>query len=143
MTVRLIVSGSAVQDRDLVYKTLTKFMFPENDVIIIAPVFANKIYARVPWEFPMGVDWLRRMWFRSKDPKKKRYSLVEDRFPPTPREKKFKGQEIWYSPSFIRGLVREATHVVVFWEVGNVPLRDKYLWRLSEIYDLKRLKVLM
>lgn len=138
---RLLVTGSIHTDRDLVYKELTEFMFPENDVILYASVMTGMEYNAKPYDFPLAVDWLRRMWFRSLN--KKRYSTVVQMHAPKNSKKKLKGKEVWFSPKYIRGLLKKVTHVVVFWNVGNVPLRDMYIWEIAERYNLKRKRILV
>lgn len=144
MIPRLLVTGSMlIQDRELVFSEITKFMFAENDTILVASIMKDKEYRIVPYEFPLAVEWMRRMWRRSKDSKKKRYSIVEQMCAPKEKSRKLKGNEVWFSPSYIRSLVRECTHVLVFWKPGSIPERDRYIWKIADLYGLEIRKVLV
>ena len=141
---RLFVTGSCLlDDRELVFNKLNQFMFNENDVILLASVLKGKEYSRVPYEFPLAVEWLKKMWYKSSDPKKQRYSIVQEVYAPREKMRVVKGNEVWFSPKHIKNLLEQCTHLVVFWDVGNVALRDKYIWKLSKSYPVKRLRVLI
>jgi len=124
---RLIVSGAPrYDDKETVFKILTRETWCEDEVILIADQLPDKEWKS---SFELGQEWLQSRFVRGH----RKFNKVIRHYPP------FSGQKKWsVGVHHMRvNMVQDADTLIAFKDVGANDFHTNELIRLAKLFDLK------
>lgn len=137
--IRLIVRGPFKYETDFVKVKLNELTDNLKDCVLVSDMRPGREYNRSPSHFPQAEVWHQGRWLtnvrQGNDPK--RFSTIVRHHAPYSGFK----QQVQGQKARRLSMVRDATALVAFWDVGGKDEETESMIQLAKAYDLK-LKVI-
>lgn len=125
----LIVTGPEdFWEAQLVTHELNLFTFDSEDVVLVSDK---------PISFQPAHYWMAKRWMRSRTKRKTTHAVVRFHYLSKTKNRDTAYKTLW------RDMVQDATHLIAFWDTGNVDFKTQGLWDMAETFDLVTKKILV